>query len=160
MGGRFQNWVGPSYLTEIDARDKDLQLSDTINCTINGTVHIFIGPRCPGVRSMGRVVSNWVSEWVRDVVQTYLMWLLLIKQATQYQLMMPIWQSKVMWQWKWLNLVDNFGNNANGATWWTNSQLKQVANCLKYKTVTPAHQGFYDFFLHHIFLTWILNKER
>ena len=31
MGGRFQNWVGISYLTEIDARQKDLQLSDTWN---------------------------------------------------------------------------------------------------------------------------------
>ena len=29
MGGRFQNWVGTSYLTEIDARQKDLPLSDT-----------------------------------------------------------------------------------------------------------------------------------
>ena len=28
MGGRFQNWVGISYLTEIDARQKDLQLSN------------------------------------------------------------------------------------------------------------------------------------
>ena len=29
MGGRFKNWVGTSYLTKIDARQKDLQLSDT-----------------------------------------------------------------------------------------------------------------------------------
>ena len=29
VGGRFQNWVGTSYLTEIDARQKDLWLSDT-----------------------------------------------------------------------------------------------------------------------------------
>ena len=25
-----------------------------------------------------------------------------------------------MWQCKWLNLVDNFGTNASGATWWPN----------------------------------------
>ena len=29
MGGEFQNWVGTSYLTDIDARQKDSQLSDT-----------------------------------------------------------------------------------------------------------------------------------
>ena len=29
MGGRFQKWVGTSYLTKIDARHEDLQLSDT-----------------------------------------------------------------------------------------------------------------------------------
>ena len=29
MGGRFKNWVGTSYLTKIDARHEDLQLSDT-----------------------------------------------------------------------------------------------------------------------------------
>ena len=31
MGGRFQNLVGTSYLTNIDARQEDLQLSDTLN---------------------------------------------------------------------------------------------------------------------------------
>ena len=31
MGGRFQNWVGTSYLNEIDAWQKDLPLSDTLN---------------------------------------------------------------------------------------------------------------------------------
>ena len=29
MGGRFKNWVGTSYLTKIDARHEDLQLSET-----------------------------------------------------------------------------------------------------------------------------------
>ena len=31
MGGRFKNLVGTSYLTKIDARHKDLQLSDAYN---------------------------------------------------------------------------------------------------------------------------------
>ena len=39
---------------------------------------------------------------------------------------MPIWQSKAMWQCKWLNLVDNFGTHASGATWWPNFKLMQV----------------------------------
>ena len=29
MGGRFKKWVGTSYLTKIDVRHEDLQLSDT-----------------------------------------------------------------------------------------------------------------------------------
>ena len=31
-----------------------------------------------------------------------------------------------MWQWEWLNLVDKFGTNASGATWWPNFKFLQV----------------------------------
>ena len=43
-----------------------------------------------------------------------------MKIQTQYQLIMPIGQSKAMWQCKWRNLVANFGTNARDITWWPN----------------------------------------
>ena len=56
------------------------------------------------------------------------MQLWLMRIPTQYyqlsvKLIMPIGQSKAKWQCKLRNLVANFENNANGATWWPNFQL-------------------------------------
>ena len=41
--------------------------------------------------------------------------------------LMSIWQSKAMWQCKWLNLVDNFGAHASGATYRPKFKPMQVA---------------------------------
>ena len=49
-----------------------------------------------------------------------------MKIPTQYLLIMPIGQSKAMWQRKLRNLVANFANNASGATWWPNAKPIQV----------------------------------
>ena len=42
-------------------------------------------------------------------------------------LIMPIGQSKAMWQYKWLNMVGKFVTNASGAIWWPNVQPMPVA---------------------------------
>ena len=64
-------------------------------------------PGVPGIQSMGPDVR----PSVHHNFQTQLMWLWLMRIATQYQLMMSIGQ---------------FGN-ASGATWWPKLKLKQVA---------------------------------
>ena len=60
MGGEFQNWVGTSYLTEIDARQKDLQLSETEN-------H-------PKLRSHFRVSIRYSPLFVRVLLNMREMW--------------------------------------------------------------------------------------
>ena len=44
--------------------------------------------------------------------------------------MMPIWPSKAMWQCNWLNMVDNFGTNASGTTWWARFELRGAPKSL------------------------------
>ena len=49
-----------------------------------------------------------------------------LKMSTQTKLIMPIRQSKIIWQCKWPNLVTKFVTYASGATWWPTFEPIQV----------------------------------
>ena len=89
-------------------------------------------PGVPGVRSMGSSLSNKL----REVLQTYLMWLWLMNIQAQYKLIMPIGHSmEFPRQGKayskeiqiWFHLEVKFATDASSATWWPNLQSVQVA---------------------------------
>ena len=86
------------------------------NLTFNN--FFFSDPVKPGV---------WMSvlEWVRHICAN-LTDVTLADEDTNSILIMPIGQSKAMWQRKWRNLVANFAKNASGATWWPNFEPIQV----------------------------------
>ena len=73
--------------------------------------HSFLSdPGEPGVRSMGPDVRHWVQHHV----ETWLMWLWLMKIPTQYQLIMPIGQFKTMWHCSDTNWWPTTMNNYRG----------------------------------------------
>ena len=72
---------------------------------------VFIGPRLTWGPIYGSGCHSATCVDLTDVIRLWLM-----KIPTQYLLIMPIGQSKAMWQCKLCNLVANFANNANGAT--------------------------------------------
>ena len=84
----------------------------------------------------------WVRLWVREVVVKLikLTWLWLMEIQTQCQLIIPIGNSKTMWQWKRLNLVANFGSNASDATWWLN--FEPICNKSKNKYLNEIQTSF------------------
>ena len=86
-----------------------------------------------------------VSESVREVCETLLMWLWLRTIPTQYWLIVPREKFKAMrqckWCWliqvapsggqicnlcHWCHLVAKFATNESGSIWWPNLQLMQV----------------------------------
>ena len=73
------------------------------------------GAQVSGFRSLGPSVCLSVRLWGTLL---RLNWLWLMKIPTQYLLIMPIRQSKAMWQCQLRNMVANFANNENGATRW------------------------------------------
>ena len=71
----------------------------------------------PGVRSLGPDVCPSVREWVRDVVQTLLMWLWLLKIPNQYWLIMLREKFKAMRQCKWCRLLQVVPSGGQFCNW-------------------------------------------